>query len=87
MRQIWIGFLLAAFVAIVGTGSLMGTLRKLTRQQASTIIWNLDGTLFYGWPFAGTLDSVIVGQALECLPASNLFSHCSRAQGCWGSCL
>lgn len=59
----WVGFLLAASIAIIGTGSLMSTLRNLTMDEVSVTMWNLDGPLFYLWAFAVPLGSVLAGIA------------------------
>lgn len=59
----WIGVALAASLAIFGTGSLMGNLRTLTRQEVSATMWDLDGPLFYLWAFAVPMGSVLAGIA------------------------
>jgi hypothetical protein len=59
----WIGLVIAITFTLIGTWSLMGTLRNLSMQEVATTIWNLDGPLFYLWAFAVPLGSVLAGIA------------------------
>ena len=59
----WIGLIIAITFTLIGTWSLMGTLRNLSMQEVAATIWNLDGPLFYLWAFALPLGSVLAGIA------------------------
>lgn len=59
----WVGLTIAFVFTIIGTWSLMGTLRNISMQEVGSTMWDLDGPLFYLWAFAVPLGSVLAGIA------------------------
>jgi len=69
------GLVIAVAFTSVGTWSLMGTLRSLSKEEVAATIWALDGPLFYLWAFAVPLGSVMAGIA------AFMYSKSKRAFG------
>jgi len=57
----WIGLLIAAAFASIGTWSLMHNLRTLTAEELAATIWATGDPLFILWALAVALGSVLAG--------------------------
>jgi len=57
----WIGLLVAAAFAGIGTWSLMHNLKTLTFEESNATIWAQGGPLFILWALSVTLGSVLAG--------------------------
>ena len=57
----WMGLLVAAAFASIGTWSLMGNLRTLTAEELDATMWAMGDPLFILWALSVALGSVLAG--------------------------
>ena len=57
----WIGLLIAAAFAGIGTQSLMSNLRTLTAEELDATIWAMGDAMFILWALSVALGSVVAG--------------------------